>query len=98
MADPTGAVGRCGALRELATTKMETGTVQYANNVRCAFFGRNLHSGSAVQLHAFAPLEALPSMRVTNGIPLGCLLILPIVTVNCAQTLKDLALHRVENR
>jgi hypothetical protein len=27
-------------------------------------------------------------MRVTNGIPLGCLLPLTIVTENCVQTLK----------
>jgi hypothetical protein len=28
------------------------------------------------------------SRRVTNGIPLGCLLLLPVHTVNCVQTLK----------
>jgi hypothetical protein len=27
-------------------------------------------------------------MRVTNGIPLGCPLLLPVDTVNCVQTLK----------
>jgi hypothetical protein len=32
-------------------------------------------------------LEA--SMRVTNGIPLGCSLLLPVHTINCVQTLKD---------
>jgi hypothetical protein len=28
-------------------------------------------------------------MRVTNGIPLGSPLLLPVGTVNCVQTLKD---------
>jgi hypothetical protein len=36
--------------------------------------------------HAFAPLEV--SRCVTNGIPLGCPLFLPVHTVNCVQTLK----------
>ena len=39
-----------------------------------------------IEFHAFAPLEA--SRRVTNGIPLGCSLFLPVHTVNCIQTLK----------
>jgi hypothetical protein len=56
------------------------------NSVRCAFFGRNLRSRSAIGSHAFAPLEA--SRRVTNDIPLGCSLLLPVHTVNCVQTLK----------
>jgi hypothetical protein len=29
------------------------------------------------------------NMRVTNGIPLGSSLLLPVDTVNCVQTLKD---------
>jgi hypothetical protein len=29
-------------------------------------------------------------MRVTNGIPLGCPLLLPVRSVNCVQTLKVL--------
>jgi hypothetical protein len=40
----------------------------------------------AIGSHAFAPLEAY--MRVTNGIPLGCSLLLPVDTVKCVQTLK----------
>jgi hypothetical protein len=40
----------------------------------------------AIEFHAFAPLEALPC--VTNGIPLGCSLLLLVDTVNCVQTLK----------
>ena len=47
---------------------------------------RNLHSRSAIEFHAFAPLEA--SKRVTNAIPLGCPLLLPVHAVNCVQTLK----------
>jgi hypothetical protein len=42
----------------------------------------------AIEFHAFAPLEA--SRRVTNGIPLGCPLFLPVHTVNCVKTLKVL--------
>jgi hypothetical protein len=38
----------------------------------------------AIEFHAFAPLEALPS----NAIPLGRSLLLPVRTVNCVQTLK----------
>jgi hypothetical protein len=40
----------------------------------------------AIEFHAFAPLEA--SRRVTNAIPLGCPLFLPVHTVNWVQTLK----------
>jgi 3-oxoacyl-(acyl-carrier-protein) synthase len=39
----------------------------------------------AIGSHACS-LEA--NMRVTNGIPLGCLLFLPVHTANCVQTLK----------
>jgi hypothetical protein len=39
----------------------------------------------AIGSHACS-LEA--NMRVTNGIPLGCPLLLPVVAVNCVQTLK----------
>jgi hypothetical protein len=42
----------------------------------------------AIELHAFAPLEAF-CRRVTNGIPLGCPLLLPVDTVNFVQTLKS---------
>ena len=40
---------------------------------------QNLTLEDAIELHAFAPIEALPAMRVTNGIPLSihCLLPLP---------------------
>jgi hypothetical protein len=40
----------------------------------------------AIGSHACS-LEA--NMRVTNGIPLGCSLLLPVAPVNCVQTLKD---------
>jgi hypothetical protein len=55
------------------------------NTARCAFSGRNLHSRNAIGSHACS-LEA--NMRVTNGIPLGSSLLLPVDTVNCVQTLK----------
>jgi hypothetical protein len=57
--------------------------------VRCAFSDRNLHSRNAIELHAFAPVGA--SRRVTDGIPLGSSLLLPVHTVNCIQTLKVVA-------
>ena len=34
------------------------------------FFDGDLHSRGAIELHAFAPLESLPGVRATNGIPL----------------------------
>jgi hypothetical protein len=40
----------------------------------------------AIEFHAFAPLQA--SLRVTNAIPLGCPLFLPVHTANSVQTLK----------
>jgi hypothetical protein len=40
----------------------------------------------AIGSHACS-LEA--NTRVTNGIPLGSSLLLPVCTVNCVQTLKD---------
>jgi hypothetical protein len=49
----------------------------------------------AIGSHA-CPLQA--NMRVTNGIPLGSSLLLPVCTVNCAATLKvgtDEQLHYV---
>jgi hypothetical protein len=45
----------------------------------------------AVGSHACS-LEA--NMRVTNGIPLGSSLLLPVHTVNCVQTLKVFFSHR----
>jgi hypothetical protein len=30
------------------------------DDVRCAFFDRGVHSRSAVEFHAFAPIEVLP--------------------------------------
>jgi hypothetical protein len=43
-------------------------------------FGRNLAFEDAIGSHACS-FEA--RMRVTNGIPLGCSLLLPVHTVNC---------------
>jgi len=61
--------------------------------VRCAFFDGNLHSEftleeyfeDAVGSHACS-FEA--SMRVTNGIPIGRSLLLPVDIVNCVTPLK----------
>jgi hypothetical protein len=50
------------------------------------FFRQKFTLEDAIEFHAFAPLEA--SRRVTNGIPLGCSLFLPVHTVNCVQTQK----------
>jgi hypothetical protein len=58
------------------------------HEVRCGLFDRNLHSMIPFGSHAWS-LEV--NMRVTNGIPLGCLLLLPVDTVNCVQTLKAAA-------
>jgi hypothetical protein len=40
----------------------------------------------AIEIHALALFEA--SMRVINGIPLGCSLLLPVGTVNSVKTRK----------
>jgi hypothetical protein len=53
-----------------------------AEAVRCAFFDRNPRS----RMSLVPTPEA--SRRVTNGIPLGPPLFLPVRTVNCVQTLK----------
>jgi hypothetical protein len=59
-------------------------TYQPTVAVRCAFSDRNLHSRM--------PLDpthvCLKRAGVTNDIPLGCPLLLPVHTVNCVQTLK----------
>jgi hypothetical protein len=49
------------------------------------FFRQKFTLEDAIGSHACS-LEA--NMRVTNGIPLGSSLLLPVCTVNCAQTLK----------
>jgi hypothetical protein len=49
-------------------------------------FDQNLHSRSAIEFHAVAPLEA--NMRVTDNIPLGCQLPLTVAIMNCVETLK----------
>jgi hypothetical protein len=49
-------------------------------------FRQNFTSRMPLEFRAFAPVEAI--RRVTNGIPLGCSLFLPVHTVNCVQTLK----------
>jgi Na+/proline symporter len=51
------------------------------------FFRQKFSLEDAIGSHACS-LEA--NMRGTNGIPLGCPLLLPVGTVNCVQTLKVL--------
>jgi predicted RNA binding protein YcfA (HicA-like mRNA interferase family) len=51
------------------------------------FFRQKFTLEDAIGSHACS-LEA--NMRVTNGIPLGRPLLLPVDTVNCVQTLKEL--------
>jgi hypothetical protein len=53
------------------------------------FFRQKFTLEDAIGSHACS-LEA--NMRVTNGIPLRCSLVLPVDTANCVQTLKA---HRV---
>ena len=57
----------------------------YEHTVRCAFFGKKFTLEDAIGSHACS-FEA--NMYVTNGIPLGCPLLLPVGTVNSVQTLK----------
>jgi hypothetical protein len=55
-------------------------------------FRRKFTLEDAIGSHACsleANIEA--NMRVTNGIPLGCSLLLPVDAVNCVQTLKAYA-------
>jgi hypothetical protein len=60
-----------------------------ANDWSAAMYGARFSTEftpeDAIGAHACS-LEA--NMRATNGIPLGCLLLLPVGTVNCVQTLK----------
>jgi tRNA A-37 threonylcarbamoyl transferase component Bud32 len=51
-----------------------------------AHFRQKFTLEEAIGSHTYS-LEAC--MRVTNSIPLGCSFHLPVVTVNCVQTLKD---------
>jgi hypothetical protein len=41
----------------------------------------------AIEVHAFCSARSA-AMRTTNGIPLGCSLLLPVDTVDSVQTLK----------
>jgi hypothetical protein len=53
------------------------------------FFRHKFTLENAIESHACSP-ECSPeaNMCVTNGIPLGCPLLLPVDTVNCVATLK----------
>jgi hypothetical protein len=50
----------------------------------------------AIGSHACS-LEALTRVRVANGIPLGCPLLLPVGTVNCVQTLKACGVRQADH-
>jgi hypothetical protein len=50
---------------------------------RCVFFDKNVPFEDAIGSYACS-LEA--NMRVANGIPLGCLLLLPVDAVNPVET------------
>jgi hypothetical protein len=55
----------------------------YSGTVRV--FRQDFALEDAIRSHAYS-IEA--NMRVTNGIPLGISLLLPVGTVNCVQTLQ----------
>jgi hypothetical protein len=62
-------------------------------NARCTPFDRNLHSSMPLDpTHVRLKRVLEVSRRVTNGIPLGCSLLLPVHAVYCVQTLKADAL------
>jgi arginyl-tRNA synthetase len=69
--------------RDIAAALHRKETIGFDQMVRCAFSGRNAHSRMPLD-----PTHVQANMRVTNGIPLGCPLFLPVGTVNCVQTLK----------
>lgn len=62
MKNPTGAVGRCGELREIGRTKMRQGQVQYANNELALHRIENNTDTPAFSLHVYAP--GLLKMRI----------------------------------
>jgi urea carboxylase len=61
------------------------GTINFTGDMSGARFPTESYTRDAIGSHACS-LEA--NMCVTNGIPLGCLLFLPVHTVNRVQTLK----------
>jgi hypothetical protein len=75
-------------LKELLCRLPETD--KYIVNVRCAFSDRNLPIEEVIGSHACSR-EA--SMHATNGIPLGCSLLLSVGTVNYIETLKVSAME-----
>ena len=72
--------------RSIASTP-EAGTVRV--------FRQKFTLEDAIGSHACS-LEA--NMRVTNDIPLGCSLLLPVCTVNCVQTLKASGIRPARRR
>jgi hypothetical protein len=49
-------------------------------------FGQKVTLEAVIEIYAFVGVEA--SMRVTNGMPFGCRLLLTVATLNCVETLK----------
>jgi hypothetical protein len=75
-------------------------------NVAASLKGSDTARGARLFRQKFTLEDAIGSrecsleanIRVTNGIPLGCPLLLPVGTVNCIQTLKVVALPAVHDR
>jgi hypothetical protein len=57
-------------LQNFLLSRSKTKCLWTSPRVRFPFSDSNLHSKSAIEFHAFAPLDA--SRRVTNDIPPGC--------------------------
>jgi hypothetical protein len=70
---------------------LEGGWLNYLFQVRCAFSGGDLHS--RMPLDPTHVRLKRSYMRVINGIPLGCPLLLPVGNVICMQTLTDDVSH-----
>jgi hypothetical protein len=75
-------------MQECQLAELHNGSiVMNMRNVRFFVFCRQEFTlEDAIAFHGFAPIEA--SKRVTNVIPLGRPLCLPVRNVNCVQTLK----------
>jgi hypothetical protein len=75
----------CSSQYPLAT--IAAVTKQHITLVRCAFFDRDLHTRSAIEFHAFAPLEALADVRPISF--LSSVHSLIVWHCNAAHPLKD---------
>jgi hypothetical protein len=81
---PEGKLAFCG-IPKVATTGWLKFRRYVSGAARCALSGQKFALEGAIGTHACS-LEA--NMRVTNGIPLGSPLLLPVCPVNSVQTLK----------